>query len=229
MKKNIEKILSGILGIASAIPGYAQMSDNVPKIPVPVQGITEQSVPKPPDKEEILQSLRDLNRTPEKIEIRSAMCYDMVQAPETVDFACPDCGKNNSYSRDTFPGEVSMALSQLLRLEQTPFKIKTNAKAFCTICGNGRPKELIMSLDCVGCRTKLGWKISEKEEIQRIHIFFRSFPITYFDEMTDTGFEGNSNTEKLRSIASYVYSRLFCPDCQKRNPVDMQSDLENKK
>lgn len=59
----------------------------------------EDSMNRRPDREEIALRLRKLAESPSPSELdMGAMCYDMAEPPDRIDYVCPVCGEKTLYS-----------------------------------------------------------------------------------------------------------------------------------
>ncbi|MBF0407677.1 MAG: hypothetical protein HQM10_10005 [Candidatus Riflebacteria bacterium] len=211
-KSILKKILAGILGAVFSSSGGlpAQESTGKPSIPY--------------SRETILDSLRKMNRTPEKIETVHAMCYKMAMPPKTIEYSCPKCSERTTYPYRGFAGAATRGMEYLSRLASTSFNIATDFSSLCKKCNSSGTEEIRVSLHCQGCSKNIEWSVSTEEEIELLATFFLEYPVKEVD-LTRLSFNlRNSDkqmteAEKIRELSKYIHSKVFCDECCVKFPL----------
>lgn len=217
LKRMLAAMLMGALPMGSAAGEPAQPAGDPPADTGKATGAADSSTWKPNDgkRQALVESLRALQREPDKVPFHSAMCYDMSMPPSSVSHACETCGTVTEVPYRG-PGELSEALPYLKRsLADLPVRLTLDASPLCSKCGGGKPYGISMTTDCGECGKAFTWNVSTSEEKDRLQLLFLAHPITSFDAGPKGGRDG-SDSKKVVENAEYIASHLFCDDCRKK-------------
>lgn len=164
----------------------------------------------------LIESLRALQREPDKIPFHSAMCYDMTMPPSSVSHTCETCGTVTEVPYEG-PGELSSWLPYLKRsLADLPVKVTLDASLLCSKCGGGKPYGILMTTECGECGKVFTWNVSTRAEKEQLRLLFLAHPIKSFDAgPLGMGADG-PDPKKVAENAEYIASRLFCESCRVR-------------
>lgn len=214
--KRIRQVLTAML--MGILPVGGQAQEGIPQ-PEGNSGTTSETGGTPawkadPEKRKaLIESLRALRREPEKVEFHSAMCYKVARPPESVPYTCNVCGAVTEHPW-VGVGHVVQGLPYLERsLAELPVRITCDPLALCSKCGSGRSPGIVMTTECGECRKPFRWTVTTPEDEGRLRLLFLRHPITSFDAGPGKWMDG-SNPERVKEIAEYISSHMFCEDCR---------------
>lgn len=164
----------------------------------------------------LIESLRALQREPDKVPFHSAMCYDMSMPPASVRYTCETCGTVTDLPYKG-PGELSEELPYLRRsFRDLPVKVTIDASPLCSKCGGGKPYCMVMTTECGECGKAFSWNISTSDDRDRLKLLFIDHPVETFDAGSKGMGRDGPDAKRVIENADYIASRLFCDDCRRK-------------
>ncbi|HNW34327.1 MAG TPA: hypothetical protein PKM25_05300 [Candidatus Ozemobacteraceae bacterium] len=220
LKRMLAAMLLGVLPVGAAAQEHVTPAGDVPsdEAKTATFAVSPSSGEKPDagKRQALIESLRALQREPDKIPFHCAMCYDMSMPPSSVSYTCEAC---NTVTELPYkgPGELSGGLAYLKRsLADLPVKVTLDASPLCSKCGGGKPYGISLTTECGECGKAFTWSVSTSEEEERLRLLFLEHPIKSFDSgPRGVGGEG-PDPKKTIENAEYIASRLFCEDCRNK-------------
>ncbi len=212
----LKRMLAAML--VGAIPVSAAGQE--PPLPAPNGGAAagETGAWKPDEgkRQALVESLRALQREPDKVPFHSAMCYDMSMPPVSVQYTCETCGTVTDLPYEG-PGELSEALPYLRRsFRDLPVKVTIDPSHLCSKCGGGKPYCIVMTTECGECGKAFSWNVSTSDEKDRLKLLFIAHPVDSFDAGPKGMGRDGPDAKRVIENADYIASRLFCEDCRKK-------------
>jgi len=213
--KWLKKTCIGCIGLMLAIPRWGIAEENKEQVeptPAPKQ---EQEVKAQFSKEDLINSLRQININPKSIKAIGAMCYEMMVPPKEVEFQCGICGHTAIYARESDPGALTNSLPYIKRsLATMPYKISIDSSGLCPICGKGKDKVLSMHVSCFSCGKEFSWEVKNQKDIDMLKWLYIKPPVT---ELDATNLRLWVDTEKgIKEGAKYIQDHVFCPVCREK-------------
>lgn len=217
--KWLKKTFIGFIGLILAVPRWGMAEENKEQIeptPTPKQ---EQEVKAQFSKEDLTNSLRQMNRSPKSIKAIGAMCYKMGVPPKEVEFQCSICGHTAIYAGESGHGALTSSLPYIIRsLAAMPYKISIDSSGLCPICGKGKDKILVMHVSCFNCGKEFSWEVKNQKDIDMLQWLYIRPPVT---ELDSTNLQLWGDTEKgTKEGAKYIRDHVFCPIC--REKIDLE-------
>jgi hypothetical protein len=211
--RKIQKILVSGLGLAACLsPSSGQEPQ---KRTATDRNRTPASQPKKAafTKDELIAALKQLNLSVDTIRVVAAMCYEPAFQSEDIDFHCTVCGRKAHYKRSSNEGLLVDKAAFIQRVfGSLPYKMKLDTSRFCSHCGKGAPKVLIMHIACFECGEDVSWKISTYRDIERLEWLRLKPPITELDgTILNIPGGGAGLAEGVREGIAYIRDHIFCP------------------
>ncbi|MFA6356864.1 MAG: hypothetical protein WCY23_07135 [Candidatus Omnitrophota bacterium] len=204
----ILKLIAGLMGISLAIPPAGA-----------VEPVTSSKEEQPAmakfTKEQLIDSLKKMSSRPQDIKTVCAMCYKMMIPPKEVEYHCKACGNVSTYERNSDQGALTEQLPYIERsLATMPYGAVVDASGLCSKCGNGKDKDLSVTVSCFNCGKKFNWEIRNSQDLESMYWLYLKPPITEVDTHY-MGMKGNGPSE-ISKGAVYIRDHVFCPECRKK-------------
>lgn len=219
LKRILAAMLMGVLPVGTVAQERANPAGEGPS--ASGTGGTPAGAPTVPEldagkRQALVESLRALQREPDKVPFHSAMCYDMSMPPSSIPHTCETCGTVTDVPYEG-PGEISSWLPYLRRsLQDLPVRVTLDASPLCSKCGGGKPYGIVMTTECGECGKKFSWNVSTSEEKDRLKLLFITHPVQSFDAgPKGMGMDG-PDAKRVIENADYIASRLFCEECRRK-------------
>ncbi len=163
-------------------------------------------------RQQLIDALKSMKNNPEAIEFHSAMCYKMAMPPDTFEYSCPDCGTKTTHGYFSISGQMAREIAGIKRsLPNLPTRITVSETSLCQKCGKGATPELNFNTDCGNCKTSFSWKITNSEDLSKIHWLFIKYPVTSLDIGPGKG--NSADPERVKEMVRFVSGCVFCPAC----------------
>lgn len=213
--KWFKRFFLGFIGLISVIPRWGLAEENKNEASPVADAKDEQQVKASFSKDNLIRSLRQMNRNPKEIKTISAMCYKMMLSPKEMQFQCDICGHTTIYATASDQGALVKNLPYIKRsLSQMPYKISIDSTGLCSICGKGKDKVLVMRVSCFNCGKEFSWEVKNQKDITMLQWLYLKPPIKEIDA---TDLELWDKTEEgIKEGAKYIHEHVFCPECQQK-------------
>jgi hypothetical protein len=151
-------------------------------------------------------------------EDRSAMCYSVVAIEEST-FTCEKCGHNTVYDADSEEGKLVRQLPYVKRsLTAMPYKISIDTTNFCSVCGEGKSKAIIMKVNCFRCGKEFSWEIKNAQDASMLKWLYFKLPIK---EIEGSGLSKEDKTkEGIKKGSEYIRNHVYCPMCRRKISIE---------
>lgn len=219
MLRWLKRVFLGLMGIILAIPrgGLAQENkEQTSPSDIPKE---EQQVKAKFSKDDLIKSLRQMNKTPKTIKTICAMCYEMAIPSKETQFQCVTCGHTTIYATESDQGALVEHLPYIKRsLAQMPYKISIDSTGLCSICGKDKDKVLVMRVFCFNCGKEFTWEVRNNEDIEMLNWLYLQPPIKEVDFSPWRSSQANENG--IKKGAKYIHEHIFCPACRDKIKLD---------
>lgn len=173
----------------------------------------EQQIPEKFSKNDLIRSLQQLKRNPEKVQFSSAMCYDMAVESDDIQYQCEQCGTSTVFKRGTDIGNLALSVPGIRRsLALTPYDVAIDASALCPVCGEGKEQEIVIHMNCFNCGKQFSWPVRNWEDVRMLRWLYLKHPVTTIDER-ELGSDVAQGVE-------YIRDHVFCPECREKVSLD---------
>ncbi len=216
--RRVKKIFMSIVGITFVMHGQAKAGAQKDTAQ-PAEPAKDERTESNFSKEALIDSLKEMNRDPKKVNFISAMCYDMAASPNEITFQCEICGFDAVYATDSEQGRLTQQLPYIKRiLAETPYKIKVDSSGLCPVCGKGKDQVLVMNVNCFDCGKPFSWQVKNENDMEMLKWLRLKPPIKEIDlgQAVDRDLDEKEKAARVKSITEYITARVFCPECRKK-------------
>ena len=213
--KWFKRIFLGFIGLISIIPRWGLAEENKKEVSPVTPAKDEQQVKESFSKDDLIRSLRQMNKNPSAIKTICAMCYKMAVPPKEMQFQCGICGHTAIYATESDQGALVQSLPYIKRsLAQMPYKISIDSTGLCSICGKSKDKVLVIHVSCFNCGKEFVWEVKNKEDIEMLSWLYLRPPIKEVD--FPPWRNSQANKEGIKRGAKYIHDHIFCPVCREK-------------
>lgn len=217
----LKKVSLGLIGLIFVIPAAKSADVAQVESTCSPSSTEEQQIRVNFSKEDLIKSLRNMNRHPESVRTICAMCYKAAVLPKEVNFQCDICDEAQIYLRESDQGALIVALPYIKRsLSTTPYRITIDSIGLCPSCGKGKDKALIMNVNCFSCGKKFSWEVKNKEDIANLKWLYLKPPIKEVDCAPGEWPKQGTEQEVVKNGAKYIYEHIFCWECRRGIKID---------
>lgn len=217
----LKKILLSLVGLLLTIPGAGGAEEDKKEVrqtdpPKETQEVRERFT-----KDDLIDSLGDMEEKPGSFKYVSAMCYSSAFLPEEDEYQCDICGALTIYKRNSDQGLLVSELPYIKRsLATMPYNIAIDSTGLCLKCGKDKEKTIVMHVKCFNCGKVFSWQVKTGEDVVMLQWLYLKPPIKELDEML----LGIRDKKDVKKGAKYIRECVFCPICRDKIKINKQDN-----